>query len=112
MTLRNQKNHYNVKFLKGYGCAVSLKNNEVTLKNGLSPFSDSREIETFYVTMIPYEKIILSGKGYVSTEGVKFLSLQGCMNMVDYSSMSDLLSKSQPLRLLKQGLPDLLLWCQ
>ena len=74
MTLRNQKNHYNVKFLKGYGCAVSLKNNEVTLKNGLSPFSDSREIETFYVTKIPYEKIILSGKGYVSTEAVKLLT--------------------------------------
>ena len=74
MTLRNQKNHYNVKFLKGYGCAVSLKNNEVTLKNGLSPFSDSREIETFYVTKIPYEKIIMSGNGYVSTNAVKLLT--------------------------------------
>ncbi len=74
MTLRNQKNHYNVKFLKGYGCAVNLKGNEVTLKNGLSPFSDSREIETFYVTKIPYEKIIMSGKGYVSTEAVKLLT--------------------------------------
>ena len=74
MTLKNQKNHYNVKFLKGYGCAVNLKGNEVTLKNGLSPFSDSREIETFYVTKIPYEKIILSGKGYVSTEAVKLLT--------------------------------------
>jgi CRISPR-associated protein Cas1 len=46
----------------------------VTLKNGLSPFSDSREIETFFVTKIPYEKIIMSGKGYVSTEAVKLLT--------------------------------------
>ena len=45
MTLRNHKPHFNVKFLKGYGCAINLKGNEVTLKNGLSPFSDSREIE-------------------------------------------------------------------
>jgi len=74
MTLRNQKNHYNVKFLKGYGCAVNLKGNQVTLKNGLSPFSDSREIETFYVTKIPYEKIIMSGNGYVSTNAVKLLT--------------------------------------
>ena len=46
----------------------------MTLKNGLSPFSDSREIETFFVTKIPYEKIIMSGKGYVSTEAVKLLT--------------------------------------
>jgi len=44
MTLKNQKPHFNVKFLKGYGCAINLKGNEVTLKNGLSPFSDSREV--------------------------------------------------------------------
>ena len=74
MTVRGQKNHFNVKFLKGYGCAVNLKDNQVTLKNGLSPFSDSREVETFYVTKIPYRKIILSGKGYVSTEAVKLLT--------------------------------------
>ena len=74
MTVRGQKNHYNVKFLKGYGCSVSLKDNQVTLKNGLSHFSDSREVEKFYVTKIPYRKIILSGKGYVSTEAVKLLT--------------------------------------
>jgi CRISPR-associated protein Cas1 len=74
MTLKNQKSHFNVKFLKGYGCSVNLKGNEVTLKNGLSPFSDSREIETFFVTKIPYEKIIMSGNGYVSTNAVKLLT--------------------------------------
>ena len=74
MTVRWLINHYNVKFLKGYGCAVNLKGNQVTLKNGISPFLDSREIETWYVTKISYEKIILSGKGYVSTEAVKLLT--------------------------------------
>ena len=74
MTLKNQKSHFNVKFLKGFGSSISIKNFEVTLKNGLSPFSDSREIETFFVTKIPYEKIIMSGKGYVSTEAVKLLT--------------------------------------
>ena len=74
MTLRNKKNHYNIKFLKGFGCAVNLKGNQITLKQGMSPFSDSQEKETWYVTKIPYEKIILSGKGYVSTEAVKLLT--------------------------------------
>ena len=82
MTLRNQKNHYNVKFLKGYGCAVNLKGNEVTLKNGLSPFSDSREIETFYVTKIPYEKIIMSGNGYVSTNAIRLLTAKNIQLLI------------------------------
>ena len=74
MTLKNQKSHFNVKFLKGFGCSINLKNFEVTLKNGMSPFSDSQEKETWYVTKIPYEKIIMSGNGYVSTEAVKLLT--------------------------------------
>jgi len=74
MTLKNQKPHFNVKFLKGYGSSISIKNFEVTLKNGMSPFSDSQEKETWYITKIPYEKIILSGKGYVSTDAVKLLT--------------------------------------
>ena len=82
MTLRNQKNHYNVKFLKGYGCAINLKGNEVTLKNGLSPFSDSREIETFYVTKIPYEKIIMSGNGYVSTNAIRLLTAKNIQVLI------------------------------
>ena len=74
MTLKNKKNHYNIKFLKGFGCAVNLKGNQITLKQGMSPFSDSQEKETWYLNKIPYEKIIRSGKGYVSTEAVKLLT--------------------------------------
>ena len=74
MTLKNQKSHFNVKFLKGFGASININKFEVTLKQGVSPFSDSREKETWYVTKIPYEKIILSGKGYVSTEAVKLLT--------------------------------------
>lgn len=46
----------------------------MTLKNGVSPFSDSREIESWLVTKIPYEKIVISGKGYVSTLAMKVLT--------------------------------------
>lgn len=33
MTLKGKKNHYNVKFLKGYGFLVNVKDNKIVLKN-------------------------------------------------------------------------------
>ena len=73
MTLRGQKNHYNVKFLKGYGNSISVKNSKIILKDCHDPFS-APSIEEWYPNRMPYEKIILSGKGYVSTEALAMLS--------------------------------------
>lgn len=74
MTLKGKNNHYNVKFLKGYGHSVSLKDNKIILKNGLNPFSDKRDQEEWFITNLPYEKIVLSGKGYISTEALSLLN--------------------------------------
>lgn len=73
MTLKGQKNHYNVKFLKGYGHSISVKDSKLILKNNHDPFSEP-EIEEWYPNRMPYEKIVLSGKGYVSTEALAMLS--------------------------------------
>ncbi|PJC50872.1 MAG: CRISPR-associated endonuclease Cas1 [Nitrosopumilales archaeon CG_4_9_14_0_2_um_filter_34_16] len=73
MTLKNHKNHYNIKFLKGYGHSISVKNSKIILKDNHDPFSES-QIESWFVKNMPYEKIILSGKGYVSTEALSLLS--------------------------------------
>lgn len=81
MTLKGQQNHYNVKFLKGYGHSVSLKNNKLILKNGLNPFSDQQEQEEWFITNLPYEKIVLSGKGYISTEALALLN-QNYRNLI------------------------------
>jgi len=81
LTLLNHKNHYNVKFLKGYGHSVSLKDNKIILKNGLSPFSDQQESEEWFITNLPYEKIVLSGKGYISTEALALLN-QNYRNLI------------------------------
>jgi len=62
VTLKGKQNHYNVKFLKGYGFSVSLKNSKLVLKNGLSPFDEKQESEEWFITNLPYEKIVLSGK--------------------------------------------------
>lgn len=73
MTLQNKNNHYNVKFLKGYGHSISVKNSKIILKDNHDPFSEP-EIESWPVKNMPYEKIVLSGKGFVSTEALSLLS--------------------------------------
>jgi CRISPR-associated protein Cas1 len=73
MTLKNHKNHYNVKFLKGYGHSISVKDSKIILKDNHDPFSEPI-IESWYVKNMPYEKIVLQGKGYISTEALSLLS--------------------------------------
>ena len=73
MTVKGQRNHYNIKFLKGYGHSISVKNSKIILKDCHDPFS-SPEIEEWFPNRMPYEKIVLSGKGYVSTEALSLLS--------------------------------------
>ena len=73
MTLKSKRNHYNVKFLKGYGHSISVKDSKIILKNCADPFSPP-EIEEWYPNRMPYSKIVLSGKGYLSTEALAMLS--------------------------------------
>ncbi len=66
MTLIGKKNHYNVKLLRGYGVSINLKDNKIILKNGQNDITGNSEKEEWFVTKIPYEKIVISGKGYRS----------------------------------------------
>lgn len=45
MTLKNKRNHYNVKLLRGYGVSISLKNSKVILKNGAHVVTGESEKE-------------------------------------------------------------------
>jgi|SRR5437773_6007985 len=74
MTLKGHKNHYNVKLLRGYGVSINLRNNKVILKGGSDVFTGQFEQEEWFVTQIPYERIVISGKGYISTEAIKLLT--------------------------------------
>ena len=71
---QKRRNHFNVKFLKGYGISVNLKENKLVLKNGYDFFSKNQEKEEWFVKNMPYEKIVLSGKGYVSIEALSLLN--------------------------------------
>lgn len=73
MTLKGGTNHYNIKILKGYGFSIKVKDSKIVLKNCSDPFKEP-EVEEFYVNNMPYEKIVMSGKGYVSTEALSLLS--------------------------------------
>jgi len=68
MTLKGHKNHYNIKLLRGYGVSINLKDHRVILKDGMNDITGKSEKEEWFVTQIPYEKIVISGKGYVSTK--------------------------------------------
>src|SRR5579884_481701 len=74
MTLKGQKNHYNVKLLRGYGASITLKGNKVCLKDGKDVFTGTQEVEEWFVTQIPYERIVIAGKGYVSTDAIQLLT--------------------------------------
>ena len=73
MTLKGQKNHYSVKFLKGYGHSISVKDSKIILKDCHDPFSQPTT-EEWFVKNMPYSKIVLSGNGYISTEALSMLS--------------------------------------
>lgn len=74
MTLKGHKSHYNIKLLRGYGVSINLKDNKLILKNGQNDITGESEKEEWFATKIPYEKIVVSGKGYLSTEAISLLS--------------------------------------
>jgi len=73
VTQKGKRNHFNVKFLKGYGFSIKVKDSKIILKNCYDPFSEP-EVEEWFVKNMPYEKIVVSGKGYISTEAMSLLS--------------------------------------
>jgi CRISPR-associated protein Cas1 len=91
MTLKGKKNHYNVKLLRGYGASITLKANRVCLKDGRDPFTGQQEIEQWFVTQIPYERVVIAGKGYVSTDAIELLS-ENNVNVILLDSFGKLVS--------------------
>ena len=68
-----ERNH-RVKLLRGYGVSITLKDNKIILKNGKHSYEKIHEIESHFPSKFPYQRIIISGKGMLSTESIKSLS--------------------------------------
>jgi len=73
MTQKGQQNHYKIKFLKGYGFSINVKDSKIILKNHYDQFSEP-QTEEWFVKNMPYNRIVLQGKGYISTESLSILS--------------------------------------
>lgn len=74
MTLKNCNNHYNVKLLRGYGVSISVKDSKIILKDGQHDITGESQKEEWFVNRLPYEKIVISGKGFISTEALSLLN--------------------------------------
>src|SRR5919205_4498175 len=63
-------------FLTGYGLSVNVKNTRLIFKQGINdPFAkDKSESMELPVTACPFDKIIIQGKGYISTEALQILA--------------------------------------
>jgi CRISPR-associated protein Cas1 len=74
VTVKGNKNHFNVKFLNGYGFSITLHKNKIILKDGQNILTKTHYTESWFVKEIPYEKIILSGNGYLSSNAISLLN--------------------------------------
>ena len=65
---------HRVKLLRGYGMGITLKDNQIVLKNGKHFYEKEHEIESYVPSRFHYERIVISGRGIISTESIKALS--------------------------------------
>jgi hypothetical protein len=50
MTLIGKENHYNVKFPKGYGVSINVKNNHLILINGQNDITGISDKEEWFIS--------------------------------------------------------------
>ena len=84
------KNH-RVKLLRGFGVSITTKDNQIILKNGKHFYEKEYEIESYYPKKFPYDRLVISGKGMLSTEAIKTLS-ENNVNVILTDSFGSLVS--------------------
>jgi len=65
---------HRVKLLRGYGMGITTKENQIILKNGKHFYENDHQIESHFPSKFPYERIVISGNGILSTTAIKALS--------------------------------------
>src|SRR5437667_7760822 len=61
-------------FLRGYGLSIKLRNSRLVFSQGIDPFSNKREQLELPSSACPFDKVVIQGKGYVSTEALERLA--------------------------------------
>ncbi|MDF2429864.1 MAG: CRISPR-associated endonuclease Cas1, partial [Nitrosopumilus sp.] len=54
--------------------AITTKDSQIILKNGKHFYEKDHQIESHYPSKFPYERLVISGKGILSTDAIKSLS--------------------------------------
>ena len=70
---RKNKNHYNVKLLRAMALQSPLTITKMH-EGWKDPFTGHQNVEEWFVTPIPYERIVIAGKCYVSTKAIQLLT--------------------------------------
>jgi CRISPR-associated protein Cas1 len=68
-------------FLTGYGLSMRVKNTRLVFKQGFDPFSKDREVLELPVSACQFDKVVIQGRGYVSTEALERLA-EGSINVI------------------------------
>ncbi|MGI0074162.1 MAG: CRISPR-associated endonuclease Cas1 [Nitrosotalea sp.] len=61
-------------FLHGYGLSIKVQNTRLVFSQGIDPFSNKREILELPASACPFDKVVIQGRGYVSTEALERLA--------------------------------------
>src|SRR2546422_3580999 len=61
-------------FLTGYGLSINVKNTRLVFKHGLDPFSQNKEVLELPASACNFDKVVIQGRGYVSTEALERLA--------------------------------------
>lgn len=61
-------------FLHGYGLSIKVKNTRLVFSQGTDIFSDKREVLELPARACWFDKVVIQGKGYVSTEALQYLA--------------------------------------
>ena len=72
--MQNATTH-RVKLMEGFGMGITLKDNQIVLKNGRHFYEKDHEVETYFPSRFPYERIIVSGNGIYHKNHESFQSL-------------------------------------
>jgi CRISP-associated protein Cas1 len=91
---------YKTKYLRGFALALRMYDKRVLLRNGTDLLTPKHEDELFYINQLPYDRIIIAGKGFVSTDAIRRLTDNGIsITLLDsfgnyISSMSNTMSSA------------------
>ncbi|MGI0026329.1 MAG: CRISPR-associated endonuclease Cas1 [Nitrosopumilaceae archaeon] len=61
-------------FLRGYGLSIKVKDTRLVFSQGVDPFCDMQGILELPASACPFDKVVIQGKGYVSTEALERLA--------------------------------------